>query len=225
MNPRFTHRKPSANNKSTGLRALYGLKLLLCSGALLGMAAAQASPFYVGASGGYSAVSGTHDEPGSIAGRLVLGMNAYETEPVIWGLELGVQSGSDVGLEASNEVLGSYYDGPIHANLKPLADILLTGKTESSVEEPWSAFAKVGAALRQLNLTDRSSSQDNITRFAPEVQLGVGYQVSKKATLVLYYQGIYAQSDAGASLDDEGNTRIDHIPMQNGGFLGVEYKL
>ncbi len=183
-----------------------------------------ASPFYVGASGGYSAVSGTHDETGSIAGRLVLGLHAYETEPMIWGLEVGVQSGSDLRLDASEEVVGTY-GLPIRADLEPLADILLTVKTESSHEEPWSAFGKVGAALRELSLSDRSSSQDTITRFAPEVQLGVGYQVSHKATLVLYYQGIYAESDADVSLDNEGNTQIDNIPMQNGGFLGVEYKL
>jgi hypothetical protein len=185
---------------------------------------AFASPFYVGASGGYSAVSGTHDETGSVAGRLVLGLNAYETEPMIWGLELGVQSGSDLRLDASDEVIGDF-GLPIEADLKPLADILLTVKTESSEEDPWSVFGKVGAALRQLSLSDRSSSQDTITRFAPEVQLGAGYQISKKATLVLYYQGIYADDDADVSLDDDGNTQIDKIPMQNGGFLGVEYQL
>jgi hypothetical protein len=224
MNLRFIRRKASANNKSAGLRALNGLKLLLCSGALLSMAAAaQASPFYVGASGGYSALSGTHDETGSIAGRLVLGLEVHESEPVIWGVELGVQSGSDVRLDGSEANIGTY-GLPIEAKLKPLADILITAKTESDPEQPWSVFGKVGAALRQLSLSNRSSSDDSITRFAPEVQLGVGYQVSKKATLVLYYQGIYAESNAGIGLNN-GNVEIDHIPMQNGGFLGVEYKL
>jgi len=210
---------------------LIQIQRVVCASLLLGIsltaiasATDKLSPFYMGASAGYNTLDGTHDETDGIVGRLVFGAEGYQTGQIIWGVELGAESGNDVRLDAPPDV-DCPLCSPVEATLEPAADLLLTARMHTTTHQPWGVFLKAGAAYRDLRLLYISSDEDNIQQIAPEVQAGLSYQATHHARFVLYYQGIYAEDDAGVHLDDDGNTTIEDIPTQQAGFFGLEYRL
>ena len=181
--------------------------------------------FYIGAYGGYGAVSGGYKHDGKVAqGRLSLGHHVKQYKNVFFGGEIGIQSGNTMRLEASPSVINPATDLPPQATLKPLIDLLFTAKGQILPEKNLYYLLKGGVAYRQLQLDDRTATYgDGLSNVTGELQAGLGMNITEHVFLNVFYQGIYSNSTAGVTLDSAGNTPISHIPTQQAGFLGIEY--
>ena len=148
---------------------------------------------YLGAYGGYGDVSGGYKNDGQVAqGRLTLGIHAVDYNSLSFGAEVGVQSGNDMRLSASSSIISAAGGLPIQSTLKPFVDLLITVKGRLSMAYPLFGILKGGIAYRQLQLNDRTSSQDGLRKVDGELQLGLGYNVTNHVMLSAFYQGIYA---------------------------------
>lgn len=181
------------------------------------------SRLYLGAYGGYTNVNGGYQKDGHVnQGRLALGLRLTENKLAVLGAEVGIQSGNDMRLQVDQDLLG-VNSAPINATLKPLADFLLTLKYPSAERYPIFATLKGGIAYRQLQLNEITSIRDSVRKISPELQLGLGWTVTKNATLTALYQGIYAGSTAGISSDSNNDFTVSRIPTQQAVFIGIEY--
>lgn len=181
------------------------------------------SSFYLGAYGGYGTIDGGYKQDGNVTqGRLSLGWHTPLYNSLLFGAEVGVQSGNTWRLDASPELIEVAGGLPIQATLKPFVDVLLTAKYQLP-SNPLSIIAKGGIAYRQLQFLDRSSDQDTLNQVNGEFQGGLGYNLTQHVMLTAFYQGIYRSNNAGAYLNSVGDVTIANIPTQQAGFLGVEY--
>ena len=182
------------------------------------------SSFYMGAYGGYGTIDGSYKQDGNVTqGRLSLGWYTPPYYSILFGAEVGVQSGNTWRLDASPELIQTIGGLPIQATLKPFVNVLLTAKYQLPATNPLSIIVKGGIAYRQLQLLERSSDQDTLNKVNGEFQGGLGYNLTEHVILTMLYQGIYSANNAGANLNSVGDVTIANIPMQQAGFLGVEY--
>jgi len=213
--------------KKTLILSLLGLSCSLpaISGTMGNVNSTPASSmFYVGGFGGYGVTDGAYGQDGNFTqGRLTLGVHGMNYKKLLLGAELGVQSGNTMRLSASPDVINAAGALPIQSTLKPLLDALVTVKYQLPTANPISAILKGGIAYRQLQLNDRTSSEDNLNKVNGEFQGGLGYNITEHVMLTAMYQGIYSASNAGLSLNSLGDVTLSHIPTQQAGFLGVEY--
>lgn len=216
-----------------------GLGLLCLSSAIPVMAGsiADAAParspsFYVGAFGGYGIIDGAITQDGQMAQeRLSLGVRTPAYHHVLFGLELGVQSGNTMRLSTSKKTLELTGGLPIQSTLNPPLDALITLNYQIRPDSPLALIAKGGIAYRQLHLNDRTSVQDTLSKVNGEFQAGLGYKLTEHIQLTAMYQGIYSTKStnvqyvhvASDELLNIGYTTISSIPTQQAGFLGVEY--
>ena len=185
------------------------------------------SRLYLGAYGGYGTVDGAYGQDGQFTqGRLALGLRAIDYNIASFGVETGVQLGNDMRLSASSTLIDASGGLPIQATLKQFIDLLLTVKFQLLPNYPLVAILKGGIAYRQLQLDDRTSSQDSLRKVNGEFQAGLGYKLTEYVMLTALYQGIYSNNNAGISIDATGdNIYISRIPTQQAGFLGLEFTL
>jgi predicted porin len=119
----------------------------------------------------------------------------------------------------SRDLAGGLYPQLV---LKPVIDLLAT--VRYNFISKYDLLFKAGAAYRQMQLTDRTSSKDSLRSVNGELQAGLGYQLTKHTRLVGLYQCIYAHARVKYSLTSTGNyIQLGHIPLQQAGFFGVEY--
>lgn len=182
------------------------------------------SPFYLGAYGGYGIIQNAYKQDGNFTqGRLALGAHIKQYKYWMFGGELGFQSGNNMRLNADPEVIDPTFDLLPQATLKPFVDLLFTVKSQFRSDKPLFYLLKGGIAYRQLDLADRTSSNDTLGNVAGEFQAGLGWAVSQHVMLTGFYQGIYG-NNVDVSVDVTGqNTFIAHIPTQQAVFLGIEY--
>lgn len=190
------------------------------------LAAPSLSSLYLGAFGGYGLINGAYKQDGNFAqGMLTLGFRAAEYKHFMFGIEGGVQSGNNLRLNASPDIIEAAGGLPIQGNLKPVLDLLVTLKSALPTYQPVSLILKGGIAYRQLQFTDRTSIQDTLSSVNGEFQAGLGYQITDHAMLTAFYQGIYSSRNAGITINSASDTLMSAIPTQQAGFLGVEYSL
>lgn len=180
------------------------------------------SPVYVGGYGGYGSIDGSYSTDGQYAQyRLSLGVDAYQYHKWSFGFEGGVQSGNCMAINATSSVINQAGGLYPQATLKTWIDLLGTVRWHFSSK--WSLLLKGGVAYRQMQWTDRTSSQDHLKKFNGEFQGGFGYQLTKHARLVGLYQGIYSSCTVNCSLDSQNGVVMHHIPTQQAGLFGIEY--
>ncbi len=187
---------------------------------------APPSRFTVGGYGGYGVVSGGYHQDGQVAqSRLAIGMRAAQYKKLIFGAEVGVQSGNAMRLDGSSALMATVGCLPVDSTLKPFLDLLVTAKTRIDPTYPIFAVLKGGIAYRQLVLSGRSSSRDGLRRVNGELQAGLAFKLTEHAALAVFYQGIYSGNNAGLNVDSAGDVTIRRIPTQQAGFLGFEYSI
>ena len=202
------------------------LTVLVCSAvSLSALAHSKAeSKFYVGGSLGYNQLAGTYStqDGSSAAGRLDLGVDVWQRGLVTLGTELGIQNGNTQRF--ASVAPANSFPLPLQTTLKPVVDILVTSKIQFKEDSAWYGVMKLGAAYRSLVTT--SGAVNSINQISPELQAGLGYQLTEKARLSAYYQIIYSGSSAGLSQSaDQSSGSFARIPTQQGGFVGFEYGL
>lgn len=187
----------------------------------------QLPPLYLGVYGGYGHFDSTYKSDGNYAqGRLAFGVQLKQMANNSIGLELGLQSGNSMRLDGSEQLLNSAYGTPAItplANLKPVIDGLATIRGKFKSDCTLFYLLKGGIAYRQLHLEDRTSSRDTLNEIAPEMQVGVGMNITSNMVATIFYQGIYSNSNVGIGIDAVADTTIQHIPTQQAGFIGLEY--
>lgn len=174
--------------------------------------------FYLGAYGGYGAMSGTSGSTGDYAsGQFALGWQYNKHHRIQWGAETGIQSGNTMNLGNTNQGL------PLNATLKPSFDFLATLKAQLFDTYPVFGILKFGFDYEQVDLNSVSSSQDTVNNVNPELEAGFGYNITPRAMITAFYQGIYSGGNANVGTDINGNPTIGRVPTQNAGFIGIEY--
>lgn len=184
----------------------------------------SSTPLYIGGYGGYGHIDGGyHWGANTTMGRLAIGLHLKEYHALLFGAEVGFQSGNTMRLYASPETIDLGGGLPIQSTLKPMVDFLVSVKGRFTYNSPIFYLLKGGVAFRQLELEDRSSPSDTLHKFNGEFQGGLGYAITNHVLLTAFYQGIYSSPSAGIQLDTTNDVSISKIPTQQAGFLGLEY--
>jgi hypothetical protein len=139
------------------------------------------------------------------------------------GLELGAQSGDTARPRVSQTVLNQLGGLQIESTIKPLLDLLLTARVYPTCSRVFGQI-KIGAAWRNWQFTRTTIS--DVSRVNPELQLGIGYDISRLFRLSLSYQGIYGQNGGLESSCATCSPRFwGNIPTQNSVILGMSILL
>ena len=186
------------------------------------MAMDKVSRVYAGGYGGFGTIDGAYHQDGQFGQfRLSLGCDAYSWDKVTIGVEGGIQSGNTMRLQMkipNRDLAGGLYPQMV---LKPVIDLLAT--VRYNFISKYHLLLKGGAAYRQMQFTDRTSAKDDLRSVNGELQAGIGYQLTKHTRIVGLYQGIYAHARTKYQLTTDSYVLLRHIPLQQAGFLGVEY--
>ena len=178
-------------------------------------------PWSVSGSLGYTVYEDMFRGDGQTAvGRLAIGRDVHTSHLFTWGLEVGIQNGNTMRYFPSQADIDALGGLPIQTTAKPMIDLLVTLKTLSFESTPIFALIKGGAAYRRWQFNDRDSINDK-SQIAGEVQAGLGYSISERASLTLSYQGIFG-SNPDFNLNAVNATgSVSNIPVQNGVLLGL----
>lgn len=140
------------------------------------------------------------------------------------GLEAGIQTGNQMRFDLPQESLDILGGLSLSGIIKPQLDVLFTARTpQFSLTNPLYAQVKGGIVYRQLQM-DRESINDK-DEFAPEFQIGLGYEINNRLDLSLMYQYI-AGKTPNIQVDALSETaRIAHIPIQSALMFGLTFTL
>jgi hypothetical protein len=179
--------------------------------------------FYVGAYQGYGYVSDMeHNDGQGAMGRLAFGVDVFRCKPLTIALELGLQNGRTMRHEPAANDPYAQFDLPIQTTLNPVDDLLLSFR----IPFPCSFYGilKGGIAFRQVQFYN-DDYVDSLNQVSGEFQAGVGYDLTSRTRLVLYYQGIYADGGTSYTQHSNGKVTVSNIPTQQAAFLGFEILL
>lgn len=180
------------------------------------------SPVYIGGYGGYGTLNGSYLHDGEYAQyRFCLGVDVLHKDIWTFGFESGVQSGNSMPVDMKSTYIVQAGGLQPQAILKPFLDLLVIVRWH--IANKWDILLKGGVAYRQMQLTDRTSSQDALRKFNGEFQGGLSYRLTRHTHLVGLYQGIYSASKVGCTLDAQNEVHMHYIPTQQAGLFGIEY--
>ncbi len=194
------------------------------------MDAPSALPWHFYATLGYVNYEDMLDKNVAIE-RIAGARDLFNTHNVIFGLELGVQTGLDSRLLTAQENIDALGGTTIQAVISTFFDVLGTIRTpvpalpalkknDFDFMKHADVFTKVGMAYRQMHFG--SSAINPKVNINPEVQVGVTMFLTSHASISLAYQGIYAK---GVGLRVNGTdprsatAHVQSIPTQNGGLV------
>lgn len=143
------------------------------------------------------------------------------------GMEMGVQSGNTMRLEVPLDT--EYQMGGLHmsSTIKPSLDLLLTGKFYSR-NRNFFIQIKAGPVWRHWQFV--RSAVNDISEVDPEIQLGIGYDINRVASLSLSYQGIFGKNPDFKIVSEnyilgDCYARVSGIPGENSIILGLSFSL
>jgi len=179
-------------------------------------------PWSITGSLGYTQYQQTGDSSGgALLGRFAIGKGLYLAGHSLFGLELGVQNGNRMSIGASQATLDEMGSLPIWTTVKPMVDLL--GTVQVSSEQHAGFFVLKGGIAYRTWEAERQSI-NNLSQVAGEVQVGVGVQIVKKATLSLLYQGVFGANN-GFTVNADHSATLSNIPIQNGVLLSLSLLL
>jgi hypothetical protein len=179
--------------------------------------------FFVGAYEGYGKNEGMIEKDGYTArARLTFGIHSSFKNSFNYGLETGIQSGNVGALAVSSMVYQTLGSLPIQTTIKPTIDALFTIRSPLLFKHHLYFISKAGIAYRQLQFDTRDTIPD-IQKVNPELQLGLGFPITRNATIGAIYQGIYGGKNAKVSLTSSETAKVLKIPTEQNGFIGLEY--
>lgn len=169
---------------------------------------------------GYNQYQNTYQNEGhSAIGRLSLEKYLLDLDYMKLGLEFGVQNGNNMRLDIPKSMLDSLGGLPVGIEVKPSLDLLLDSKIPFDIESTLYFFIKGGVAYRRAQI-DRITV-NSMTKYSPELQVGLGYQVNDFLGLNLGYQRIFG-GNPNFTVNEVAETgHINNIPTQQGVLLGI----
>lgn len=156
--------------------------------------------------------------------RDIWGFQKARLGKIRFGVEVGVQSGNIIRPnipQVSLDVIGGLYP---QLNIKPMLDILGTASWKPLDAIPALALVKLGAAYRRLQINDRVTFND-LSQVGFEIQAGLGYQITNRATLSLLYQGVFNENTTYGIDPTLFIGHVSNIPSQNGLMLSLSYQI
>jgi hypothetical protein len=179
---------------------------------------------YVSLSGGYGSFDNMSQADTGF-GRLALGVKSdfFPTLPkVALGAEIGIQSAKRMQL--SNATVNPFFVNatdplPVYMTISPPIDLLAT--VTYHLSSPVFLEVKAGGVYMQSMI-----EQANITglnEWYPEVQAGVGFDVSEGTRLILSYQGFFANTPRLNQVNLAlGTANLSSLPSWNAGMITLE---
>lgn len=179
----------------------------------------QGLSWSVTASIGYSNFENMYANEGNvILGRLAFDKKLLNFKQMDIGTELGVQNGSSMLLNVSQEDLDLLGGSPVQTVVKPIIDLLATVTTPTLMNTPIFGEIKGGIAYRSWQFEDRTSINP-VSNIAGELQAGLGVSITQNTKLILLYQGIYGGNSNFLIDGTNEEAHVSTIPIQNGVLL------
>ncbi len=177
-------------------------------------------PWTISASLGYADFQDVHRGDHQTAlGRFALGRDFVQKGPVLFGLEIGLQSGNQMRLKMTEEEIEAVGGLLVLSTLKPMLDGLITARITPELTAPLFIQIKGGGAYRRWQM-DRDTIND-ISQLAGELIAGLGYAITPTANISLSYQGIFGASPKVTIDLESGSGSVKNIPVQQAILLGI----
>lgn len=157
----------------------------------------------------------------TVIGRLSLGHSWNLALPLALTSEIGVQNGNRMRLDVARDIIESQGGEPINLQIKPTIDILAGLRIPFGSSGIYAGI-KMGGVYRQLQI-DRESIND-LKQWSLEAMLGLGYQVTKNASLTLSYQRMFGQTPTVQSNPEKEVALLRGMPTQQVILLGVSFQ-
>ncbi|HHT0594769.1 TPA: hypothetical protein ACTXXA_003326 [Legionella anisa] len=171
-------------------------------------------------SGGYTKYNNMYDGDGGTGiGRLALSKDFLRSAQVAYGVEVGIQSGNRMRLSVPQDQLDVLGGLPIETTIKPMFDLLAKARYYPFSKNTMFFEAKGGLAYRHWQV-DRVTVNDK-SQLAGEVQLGVGYPITERTSLILSYQGVFGSNPSFRVNTVAETGHISNIPVEQGALLSL----
>jgi hypothetical protein len=197
----------------------------VCAGDYFPKLTSQDQPWSITASVGSGSYQIQSKDKSAPIGRLALANEMMLAGNVALGLELGLQTGSNIKLnmpEATFFALKKWI--PIRTTIAPTLDLLITSKSDPLGSSSFFAQLKGGLAYRHWQ--DNGSPINEISQLAGEIQAGFGYPINALANLNLLYQGIFSGNAPNLHLDTYSDReQLSSIPSLHAILLGLSVNL
>ncbi|MDF1757778.1 MAG: hypothetical protein P1U74_05730 [Legionellaceae bacterium] len=151
--------------------------------------------------------------------RIAVSRDFIKHKKIIFGAEIGLQTSLDSRLDLNDEQTELLGGTAVQVVIQPFGDLLVTATRDIEQIPKSAVYTKIGIAYRQMHFDRGTLSSKN--QINPEVQVGISYAISQRASISLGYQGIYANT---IKLHTQGNAPdgtgyVSSIPSQNGALL------
>ena len=139
------------------------------------------------------------------------------------GIEMGVQSGNTARLSVPDSIENELGGLPVDSTIKPSLDLLLTAKVYPLTKRIFFTQIKAGAISRRWQFT--RGSVNDVSKVNPEIQIGIGYDVNRVASVSLSYQGIFGNNPDFKIVTEDCLAHVSGIPGENSVILGLSVYL
>lgn len=159
----------------------------------------------------------------TVLSRIGFGKEFFRYKSFHAGMEMGVQTGDNARLsipESTQLLLGGL---PVDTVIKPMLDILVRGKLSFPKYTSFYSQVKAGAIWRQWQFT--RSSVNDLSKINPELQIGVGWDINRIASLSLSYQHVFGGHPNFEVVSDDCQAHVSAIPSENSIILGLSIYL
>lgn len=163
------------------------------------------------------------DDGNTVLARIGFGKGLLKYKSLLLGLELGVQTGNNSRLSIPHSTQQSLGGLSIDSEMKPMMDLLLSGKLYPQKKSGFFIQAKGGYAYRQWQFT--RSSVNDLSRFDPELQVGLGWDVNRIVSLSLSYQRIFGENPNFKIVSQDCIAHVSGIPAENSVLLELSLYL
>jgi hypothetical protein len=156
-------------------------------------------------------------------GRFATARQLFFYDNLYFGFESGIQSGNTFRLNISQDKIMNLGGILPQATIKPMLDFLTTMYYQTEKTPTFGVF-KLGIAWRRMQINDRITFND-LSQAAFDAQLGVGVNISSKASLSFNYQVIFNGQTTYTLDNNKSIGYVSNIPTQNGFLFNVLYQL
>jgi hypothetical protein len=161
---------------------------------------------------------------GKTLGAAGVSGDMFDVSGTHMGLELGIQNGNRMSIEASQTTLNAIGGLAPTTTAKPMLDLLATVQVAPMPSKtPLFLLAKGGVTYRQWQMD--YNAVNNVTKYGGEIQAGIGMPVAEAATLSVLYQGLFGGNPAFTTNATTFTGHVNNIPVQNGLLLSLSMTL
>ena len=145
----------------------------------------------------------------------------HKTDKLLFGPELGFQTGNQIRLSQSL-LTGGDNAVPVYLNTKTPIDILFVSKWV--FHKPFFVEAKGGVAYISAEATGGDIKTNN--SWLPDLQAGIGVGLSTHSRLVLAYQRFFGKAVKISTVDiNEGISALSGMPTWQAFLFTIEVKV